>query len=192
VVRRVASFADQLALRHVVKSVPEPAGRTITSIGRVASGGALWFGSAGLVALTGSKGRRAAGRGLVAYGAASALANGPAKWVARRARPSGVILKDLPRIGTRPSTSSFPSAHTASATAFAVAASGSFPAVAPVLGSLAATVALSRVIAVRHFPTDVVAGAALGAGVGVAVHLAGSGGNRAASPGPREETDDAA
>ncbi|MEY2450965.1 MAG: hypothetical protein QOD92_539 [Acidimicrobiaceae bacterium] len=188
----MASVADQLALRRVVKAVPDPVSSTITNVGRSASGGALWLGSAGLLVAFGSSGRRAAGRGLVAYGAASLLANGPAKWIARRSRPRGIILRDLPRMGDQPKTSSFPSSHTASAAAFAVAASGAFPQAAPVLGSLAATVALSRVIAVRHFPTDVVAGAVLGVSVGVAVHLAGSRGTRAASPRPRDEDDGAA
>ncbi|MEY2403888.1 MAG: hypothetical protein QOD38_1439 [Acidimicrobiaceae bacterium] len=187
--RRAAQLGDQLALRRVVKGVPDLVGDTITTVGRSASGGAVWVGSAGVLSVCGSKGRRAAGRGLIAYGAASILANGPAKWIARRARPGGVLLKDLPRVGGRPNTSSFPSSHAASATAFAVAASGAFPLAAPVLGSLAATVAVSRVMAVRHFPTDVVAGAALGAGVGVAVHVVGSRGNRAASPRPNDEAD---
>ena len=185
--RRVASLVDQLALRRVVKAVPEPVGTGVTTVGRAASGGALWLGAAGVLAAFSSNGRRSAARGLVAYGATSLLANGPAKWLAGRRRPSGIILKDLPRIGDRPRTSSFPSSHTASATAFAVAASVALPPAAPMLGGLAATVALSRVTAVRHFPSDVVAGALLGATVGIAVHFTASRGNRAASPRPREE-----
>jgi membrane-associated phospholipid phosphatase len=170
---RVASIADQAALRHVVKKIPEPVASTVTTVGRAASGGALWVGSAAALSITGARGRRSAVRGLVAYGAASALANGPAKWAARRDRPSGMLLKGLPRVGGRPKTSSFPSSHTAAATAFALASSAELPAAAPVLGALAATVALSRVIAVRHFPTDVVAGVILGAAVGTTVVVVG-------------------
>ena len=166
---RVASIADQAALRRVVKEIPDPVASAVTTIGRAASGGALWIGSAAALAVSGARGRRAAARGLIAYGAASALANGPAKWVARRDRPSGVLLKGLPRVGGQPNTSSFPSSHTAAATAFALAASVELPAAAPVLGALGATVALSRVIAVRHFPTDVVGGVVLGAAVGATV-----------------------
>ena len=166
---RVASIADQAALRHVVKEIPEPVANAVTTIGRAASGGALWVGSAAALAVTGARGRRAAARGLVAYGAASALANGPAKWVARRDRPSGALLRGLQRVGGQPKTSSFPSSHTAAATAFALAASAELPAAAPVLGALGATVALSRVIAVRHFPTDVIGGVILGAVVGATV-----------------------
>jgi undecaprenyl-diphosphatase len=120
---------------------------------------------------------------------ASAIANGPAKWITRRQRPSGLLLKDLPRLGGRPRTSSFPSSHTASAAAFAVAASASLPLAAPVLGPLAASVALSRIRAVRHFPTDVAAGAVLGAGVGVAVHVVGRRGTGAPSLTPTEDGD---
>ena len=166
---RVASIADQAALRRVVKEIPDPVSSAVTTIGRAASGGALWVGSAAALAVTGARGRRAAARGLVAYGAASALANGPAKWVARRDRPSGMLLKGLPRVGGQPKTSSFPSSHTAAATAFALAASAELPAAAPLLCALGATVALSRVIAVRHFPTDVAGGVILGAAVGAVV-----------------------
>ena len=188
--RRVAKIGDQLALRRVVQSIPEPVGEVMTTIGRSASGGALWLGSAAVLAAVGPRGRRAAGRGLVAYTVTSAIANGPAKWISRRQRPNGILLKDLPRLGDRPKTSSFPSSHTAAATAFAVAASGALPLAAPVLGPLAASVALSRVRAVRHFPTDVLAGGALGVGVGVVVHIVGSRGNCAPSPRPREDHDD--
>ncbi|MEY2420701.1 MAG: hypothetical protein QOI95_768 [Acidimicrobiaceae bacterium] len=191
-IRRAAAVSDQLALRHVAKSIPEPVASTVDTVGRAASGGGLWVGCAALLAVCGSKGRHAAGRGLIAYGAASLLATGPAKWVSRRKRPSGLLLKDLPRLGGQPKTSSFPSSHTASATAFAVAASAALPVAAPLLGPLAATVALSRVKAVRHFPTDVIAGAALGLAVGAAVHFKASRGNAGPSSDAEGERNDAA
>src|SRR5687768_18498846 len=97
----VASIADKLALRRIVKAVPEPVSSTVTTVGRAASGGALWVGSAAALAVTGERGRKAARRGLIAYGAASVLANGPAKWAARRERPSGALLHDLSRLGRR-------------------------------------------------------------------------------------------
>jgi undecaprenyl-diphosphatase len=165
----VASLADKIALRRIVKAIPDPVADTVTKVGRAASGGGLWVGTAAALAVTGDRGRRAARRGLAAYGAASLLANGPAKWAARRDRPSGLVLNDLARFGRQPKTSSFPSSHTASAIAFAVTASAELPAAAPVLGALASTVALSRITAVRHFPTDVVGGVVLGSAVGVAV-----------------------
>jgi undecaprenyl-diphosphatase len=108
----------------------------------------------------------------VAYGAASVIANGPAKWIAGRDRPSGVLLRGLSRLGKQPKTSSFPSSHTAAAVAFALSASAELPPAAPVLGALASTVALSRLTAVRHFPTDVAAGVVLGVVIGAGVVVA--------------------
>ena len=161
------AVADRLALRRTVRKVPPWVGRPADAIGHAATGGRLWLGAAAALAARGPRGRRAAVNGAVAYLATSALANGPAKWAARRARPRGFLLADLPRMGRRPSTSSFPSAHTATAVAFATAASIELPAATPVLLVPAAAVALSRIRAVRHYPSDVLAGAALGGAAGL-------------------------
>ena len=170
--RNPVTIADRLALRHVVREVPDWVGRPVDAVGTAATGGRLWFGAAALLAAVGPRGRRAAVNGLGAYLAASAVANGPAKWATRRARPNGFLLADLPRLGRRPTTSSFPSAHTATAVAFATAASIELPQAAPVLLAPAAAVALARIRAVRHYPTDVIAGAALGGIVGLGTALA--------------------
>jgi undecaprenyl-diphosphatase len=70
-----------------------------------------------------------------------------------------------------PDQFSFPSGH--SITAFAVALSlGTFyPAALPVLMFCAASVAASRVLLGMHFLSDVMAGSALGAGLGYAAAL---------------------
>jgi undecaprenyl-diphosphatase len=70
------------------------------------------------------------------------------------------------RHGKAPQTSSFPSAHTAGAVAFSIAASRELPAVAPVLAGVAAAVGLQRLHAMRHYPTDVVGGVLIGVAVG--------------------------
>lgn len=57
---------------------------------------------------------------------------------------------------------SFPSGHALHACAYAALLSGAFPALAPWLWSFAALVALSRVVLGVHFPSDVLAGAAIG------------------------------
>jgi len=125
---------------------------------------ALWLAIAGALALSaGSRGRRAARRGVLAIGVASATVNGPLKLIARRRRPS----RRRPLI-RRPGSSSFPSGHSASAFAFATAVSREIPGLAPLLVPLAATVAYSRVHVGVHYPSDVVFGSAIGTAAGLA------------------------
>jgi membrane-associated phospholipid phosphatase len=86
------------------------------------------------------------------------------KRVVRRRRPADPALEVL--VPT-PSDLSFPSAHAASTTAAAVAL---VPVVgAPVAAALTAAMMGARVLLGVHYPTDVVAGAALGAASAVAV-----------------------
>ncbi|MCW2674464.1 MAG: phosphoesterase, partial [Frankiales bacterium] len=59
--------------------------RVLPPLSSSADHGGLWLGVAAALALTGR--RRAAVRGLVSLGAASAVANGPLKLVTRRSRP---------------------------------------------------------------------------------------------------------
>jgi undecaprenyl-diphosphatase len=97
--------------------------------------------------------------------AASLLANQVGKRMTNRPRP---LLAYVPvgRVAHRiPTSTSFPSGHSASAAAFAVGAAIEAPRLALPLGALAAAVAFSRVYTGVHFPSDVLAGAALGAAV---------------------------
>jgi undecaprenyl-diphosphatase len=119
-----------------------------------------------LAAAAGRKGRRAAVRGVLAIAITSPIVNGPLKSLARRNRPD-------PRLDRGPSplpiptSFSFPSGHAAAAFAFATGAVLEDPRLVPLLVPLAAAVAYSRVLLRVHYPFDVVAGAAIGAGAGV-------------------------
>ena len=62
---------------------------------------------------------------------------------------------------------SFPSGHTLHAVCFTWQASAHFPELAWVLLPLATLIAASRVVLGLHYPSDVLAGAALGAGLAV-------------------------
>jgi membrane-associated phospholipid phosphatase len=65
-------------------------------------------------------------------------------------------------------SSSFPAGHAATAFAGAVLLSLAAPRLAPAFVALAALIAWSRVYDGVHYPTDIVAGAAIGAAIGAA------------------------
>ena len=63
---------------------------------------------------------------------------------------------------------SFPSGHTLHAVAFTLVALNYYPALAPTLVAFTLLTAGSRVVLGLHYPSDVLAGAALGAGIAAA------------------------
>ena len=95
------------------------------------------------------------------------LAEG-AKYLFNRTRPFIWDTEIAPLIKT-PSSSSFPSGHSATAAAGALTLSVLYPPFAPALVAAAFLVILSRVYLGVHFPFDVLAGAAIGILTAVAV-----------------------
>lgn len=91
------------------------------------------------------------------------LTNIALKFVVRRRRPQ---LEDLPPLASTVTQLSFPSAHSTSSFAAARAFSTLLP--ASPLYALATAMALSRVYLGLHYPSDVLAGAALGTAIGSA------------------------
>jgi membrane-associated phospholipid phosphatase len=89
------------------------------------------------------------------------------KLAVRRPRP---VLEGLPPLGGAPSSLSFPSAHATSSFACATAMTRIAPEAA-VLFALAAAIAACRPYLGMHYPSDVLAGALLGAGLGLVVPL---------------------
>jgi membrane-associated phospholipid phosphatase len=127
-----------------------------------------WILISGLLALFGgSQGRRAALTGLAAIGATSLVVNQPMKLAGARRRPDrevgGVPQQRWVRM---PSSTSFPSGHSASAAAFAVAVGDALPALRLPLRAAAAIVAFSRVYTGVHYPGDVLVGATVGSLIG--------------------------
>jgi len=127
-----------------------------------------WFLTAAALAVFGGpNGRRAAATGVAAIGAASLIVNQPMKLAGDRARPdrAGHDVPE-PRWVPMPTSTSFPSGHSASALAFAVAVGDVLPALRLPLRVAAGTVAFSRVYTGVHYPGDVLVGAATGALLG--------------------------
>jgi membrane-associated phospholipid phosphatase len=140
--------------------------RVLPRLSLAANYGRLWMGIAAVLVLTGRPdARRAAIHGMTSLAVASATANVLAKGVFPRGRPHLAGVPVVRRLVRAPVTTSFPSGHSASAVAFATAASMEMPVLTVPLGVLALAVSVSRVATGAHYPSDVVAGMALGAAV---------------------------
>src|SRR4051795_5197008 len=118
--------------------------------------GILWYSVSAIGALASPDHRRTFGRAAaLVFG--SFFANQAVKFVARRPRPQ---LPDPPALVHTASHRSYPSAHATTSAAAAVGLSRVLPA-APVV-AVASALALSRLYLGVHYPSDTVAGAALG------------------------------
>ncbi|MEU6664973.1 phosphatase PAP2 family protein [Streptomyces sp. NPDC046727] len=139
--------------------------RILPRLSHGANHGVLWFATAAaMAAVRTPRARRAAARGVASLALASLTINTLGKRSVRRARP---VLDPVPlvrRLRRQPITTSFPSGHAASATAFATGVALESPAWGAAVAPVAFSVAMSRVYTGVHFPSDVLAGAALGAG----------------------------
>jgi membrane-associated phospholipid phosphatase len=135
-------------------------------IGKAGNNAAIWFAVNIVLAVLDSSQREAwlicAALGPVAIGLNYAI-----KLIVKRPRP---VLDGLPSLGGAPSSLSFPSAHATSSFAVATAMTrvDSLGALAFVL---ALALSLGRPYLGMHYPSDVIAGAALGIVFGLVVPL---------------------
>ncbi|MGQ0846864.1 MAG: bifunctional phosphatase PAP2/diacylglycerol kinase family protein [Sporichthyaceae bacterium] len=148
-----------------VQAKPSPVlDAVLPRLSRAANHGLLWAGTAAAIAAAGGKGnRRAALRGMASLALASASVNGPAKLVFRRDRPDAELVLAVRQLTRRPTSWSFPSGHSASAAAFATGVALERPLLGAGVGVVASGVAWSRVHTGVHYPSDVLAGIAMGA-----------------------------
>ncbi|MEV5651769.1 phosphatase PAP2 family protein [Nocardia sp. NPDC052254] len=159
---------DRRLVDHSARVRPSAADSALRSLSLAANANRLWIAAGVGVIVFGTGAQRRAGvRGLVATGLASAIANGVAKPLFPRRRPPAEAVPLMRRLVSPPVSSSFPSGHAASAAAFVTGVALESPALALAVVPVAAAVGYSRVHVGVHWPTDVVAGAALGAAVAV-------------------------
>jgi membrane-associated phospholipid phosphatase len=148
-----------LRLARTVAHAPR-AERVVRAYSRLGQHGACWLalGAAGaaLDPARAARWRRGTLTVAAAYGANQAL-----KLAVRRPRPQ---LRELPPLIATPTQLSFPSAHAASSLAAARAFAGLVPTVP--LRLAAGAMAASRLYLGVHYPSDIVAGMALGRIVG--------------------------
>lgn len=124
--------------------------------------GFVWFVLAVIAAIFPAR-RAGALRLVLAVCVAFIAVDGVLKPLIGRDRPF-LVLEGVQVISDRPTTSSLPSGHAASAFAGAVAAARIWPVARVPLLLLATLIAWSRVYVGVHFPFDVVAGALVGVG----------------------------
>lgn len=153
---------DGAGARAAARRIPPKPAKVLSAVEEAAESTKLWCGAAVLMAATGGRrGRQAAVAGLAAVAVAQLLANGVCKQLAGRERPPEEWFPH-DEVHDRPDSSSFPSGHTAAAAAFTAAVAPAWPAAAALCAVPAAMVALERVQSGAHYPSDVVAGAAIG------------------------------
>jgi undecaprenyl-diphosphatase len=157
------------AATHRVAALNDP----IIWLGLIEKLGAVWIALALLIGVLGRMGRRWT-LALAVYTGLTTLAADAASFlvkdVTHRARPFEAHPQIEPLYSVH--SSSFPAGHAATAFAGAVLLSSLRPRFAPWFLLLAAAIGFSRVYVGVHYPTDVIAGAALGAAVGGLAALA--------------------
>ena len=141
--------------------------RYISTLSDLGEGLGWVAGGAALAILGGRKGRRAGLATALASVTATYVVQRAVKPIFRRARPS--VDRGARVVGVRPVDHSFPSGHSASSFAAATALSIYYPKAAPLAFAVATGVGLSRVHLGVHYPSDAVAGAAVGIGIGTLV-----------------------
>ncbi len=153
------------ALYSAIAATPTPSlDKAMSRLSNAANYSRLSLASAAALALAGGPtGRRAATFGLASVGLTATVVNIAVKPLSGRLRPDRAAEHvPLERHVRMPTSTSFPSGHTAAAFAFATGVGHLMPQAAVPLRALAALVAYSRVHTGVHYPGDVVVGSLIG------------------------------
>ena len=164
--RRAFLRLDREALRTLRTRLHPPAlERGAIAYTTTGEYGAIWI-AAALAGAWLDPERRDAWLAAAAAVPASLCVNAVVKRIVRRERPR---LRGLPPVGRAPSSFSFPSGHAATSFTGATAIGALAPRARTALMAAAALMTMTRPYLGVHYPSDVVAGAALGGVLGVAV-----------------------
>lgn len=139
---------------------------TMRPLSAAADHSKLWLLIAAGLSTGGLSVRRGAIRGVATLAVTSLIVNQGLKRIYPRSRP---LSDGVPtaRARRQPTTTSFPSGHSAAAAAFAIGVGMENRTAGYALAGLAGAVGFSRIATGAHYPGDVLAGFAVGAGVAV-------------------------
>ncbi|HEV7812217.1 MAG TPA: phosphatase PAP2 family protein [Leifsonia sp.] len=163
---RIERFDERVAARINARTTGPVVDGFWRGLTRFANHGKLWFVVAAVLVASGKY--RAAYRGLISLGLASAIANLVGKRIVGGDRPALTSIPISRRLHRSPTSPSFPSGHTASAFAFATGAALESPKTSSGIAPLAAAVGYSRLHTGAHWFSDVAGGALIGVGVAAA------------------------
>ncbi len=156
---RIGTF-DLYLCRKCNRIGSEPVVRFFAAVSRLGDGG-LWYGLMTVLPIAYGPAALPGVAQMLAVGAAGLGVYRVLK--ARVARPRPYLASPGIRLLAAPlDRYSFPSGHTLHAVSFTLVASSHYPETAWLLAPFTGLVALSRVVLGLHYPSDVIAGAAVG------------------------------
>jgi membrane-associated phospholipid phosphatase len=145
-----------------------PFDRWLLRLSTFANHGRLWLVIGAVLSVRKGPLRRGAIRGVGSLAFSSAVVNVVLKRIFGRVRPDLENLQSHRRLRREPGSLSFPSGHSSSAAAFVTGLAMESPLAGVALAPVALGVGYSRVHVGVHYPGDVLAGLAIGAGVALA------------------------
>jgi membrane-associated phospholipid phosphatase len=155
--------ADQAVLRLLrTRGHDEPVETAMKALGMAGEFAAIWV-ATGAIGASIDERRRAQWLAGGVVGPAAILVNYAVKVGIGRQRP---VIEDHPALARAPTKLSFPSAHATSSVAAATAFARVEPRARPYLYAVAAAICIGRPYLGMHYPSDVLAGVALGATLG--------------------------
>ena len=158
-----AGAADQALLRFLRTRGHDPVTETaMKGLGLSGEYGAVWL-ALGATGAAADPGRRSRWLGAALVAPVAIVLNYGVKKTIGRERP---VITDHPALAKAPSKLSFPSAHATSSVAAATALGRVEPRAKAPLYVLAAAICVGRPYLGMHYPSDVLAGAALGLALG--------------------------